>query len=78
MNIYIVIVIYLHFLNVPRQLLRTAAPVTDNVSPISDMMQLLSPFDEWISTDLTDMRILIKVKDHRPHLRFRALAQVQR
>ena len=33
--------------------------VTVDVSPTSDRLQLLSPFD----TDLTDMRILIKVKD---------------
>jgi aconitate hydratase len=33
-----------------------------DVSPTSDRLQLLSPFDKWIGTDLTDMRILIKVK----------------
>jgi len=33
-----------------------------DVSPSSDRLQLLSPFDKWIGTDLTDMRILIKVK----------------
>ena len=61
---YIVIVIYIFtFSNVPRLLLRTADPVTDNVSPISDRMQRLSPFDKWIGTDLTVMRILIKVED---------------
>ena len=36
--------------------------VTVDVSPSSDRLQLLSPFDKWIGTDLTDMRILIKVK----------------
>jgi len=36
--------------------------VTVDVSPNSDRLQLLSPFDKWIGTDLTDMRILIKVK----------------
>jgi len=36
--------------------------VTVDVSPTSDRLQLLSPFDKWIGTDLTDMRILIKVK----------------
>jgi len=33
-----------------------------DVSPSSDRLQLLSPFDKWIGKDLTDMRILIKVK----------------
>merc|ERR1711994_573169 len=32
------------------------------VSPTSDRLQLLTAFDKWIGTDLTDMRILIKVK----------------
>merc|ERR1712027_286351 len=36
--------------------------VVVDVSPTSDRLQLLSPFDKWIGTDLTDMRILIKVK----------------
>jgi len=36
--------------------------VTVDVSPSSDRLQLLSPFDKWIGKDLTDMRILIKVK----------------
>jgi len=36
--------------------------VTVDVSPTSDRLQLLSPFDKWIGSDLTDMRILIKVK----------------
>ena len=36
--------------------------MTVDVSPTSDRLQLLSPFDKWIGTDLTDMRILIKVK----------------
>ena len=36
--------------------------VTVDVSPTSDRLQLLSPFDKWIGTGLTDMRILIKVK----------------
>jgi len=36
--------------------------VTVDVSPTSDRLQLLSPFDKWIGTDLTNMRILIKVK----------------
>jgi len=36
--------------------------VVVDVSPSSDRLQLLSPFDKWIGTDLTDMRILIKVK----------------
>merc|ERR1711970_1589072 len=33
-----------------------------DVSPTSDRLQLLTAFDSWIGTDLTDMRILIKVK----------------
>merc|ERR1719273_1382655 len=33
-----------------------------DVSPTSDRLQLLTAFDKWIGTDLTDMRILIKVK----------------
>jgi len=33
-----------------------------DVSPSSDRLQLLSPFDKWIGSDLTDMRILIKVE----------------
>merc|ERR1719337_692270 len=37
------------------------APPAD-VSATSDRLQLLSPFDKWIGSDLTDMRILIKVK----------------
>merc|ERR1712241_1527410 len=36
--------------------------VTVDVSPSSDRLQLLSPSDKWIGKDLTDMRILIKVK----------------
>jgi len=36
--------------------------VAVDVSPSSDRLQLLSPFDKWIGKDLTDMRILIKVK----------------
>merc|ERR1739838_536078 len=36
--------------------------VSVDVSPSSDRLQLLSPFDKWIGTDLTNMRILIKVK----------------
>uniref|UniRef100_A0A2A4JQI9 Aconitate hydratase, mitochondrial n=1 Tax=Heliothis virescens TaxID=7102 RepID=A0A2A4JQI9_HELVI len=33
-----------------------------DVSPKSDRLQLLSPFDKWDGKDLTDMTILIKVK----------------
>jgi len=33
-----------------------------DVSPASDRLQLLTPFDSWVGTDLEDMRILIKVK----------------
>merc|ERR1712156_966026 len=36
-----------------------------DVSPTSDRLQLLTAFDKWIGTDLTDMRILIKVKGKR-------------
>jgi len=36
--------------------------VVVDVSPSSDRLQLLSPFDKWVGTDLTDMRILIKVE----------------
>merc|ERR1712002_399059 len=36
--------------------------VVVDVSPSSDRLQLLSPFDKWIGTDLTNMRILIKVE----------------
>jgi len=35
--------------------------VVVDVSPTSDRLQLLDPFDKWIGKDLTDMRILIKV-----------------
>ncbi|XP_045772091.1 aconitate hydratase, mitochondrial [Maniola jurtina] len=33
-----------------------------DVSPTSDRLQLLQPFDKWDGKDLTDMTILIKVK----------------
>lgn len=33
-----------------------------DVDPASDRLQLLTPFDRWIGTDLTNMRILIKVE----------------
>jgi len=36
--------------------------VTVDVSPTSDRLQLLTAFDKWAGLDLTDMRILIKVK----------------
>merc|ERR1711992_144471 len=36
--------------------------VVVDVSPTSDRLQLLSPFDKWIGSDLTDMRILIKAE----------------
>ncbi|KAK7604136.1 hypothetical protein V9T40_004409 [Parthenolecanium corni] len=51
-----------------------------DVSPTSDRLQLLEPFDKWDGKDLVDMRILIKVKgkcttDHisaaGPWLKFR-------
>merc|ERR1712180_87240 len=54
--------------------------VVVDVSPSSDRLQLLSPFDKWSGKDLEDMRILIKVKgkcttDHisaaGPWLKFR-------
>jgi len=54
--------------------------VNVDVSPSSDRLQLLSPFDKWTGADLTDMRILIKVEgkcttDHisaaGPWLKFR-------
>merc|ERR1712002_1294694 len=54
--------------------------VTVDVSPTSDRLQLLDPFDKWSGKDLNDMRILIKVKgkcttDHisaaGPWLKFR-------
>jgi len=35
--------------------------VVVDVSPSSERLQLLEPFDKWIGTDLKDMRILIKV-----------------
>jgi len=35
--------------------------VVVDVSPSSDRLQLLSPFDKWVGKDLSDMRILIKV-----------------
>jgi len=35
--------------------------VSVDVSPTSDRLQLLTAFDKWVGTDLTDMRILIKV-----------------
>ena len=48
----------------PRPLLRTAALLLLTCPPplTGSRLQLLSPFDKWIGTDLTDMRILIKVK----------------
>lgn len=36
--------------------------VNVDVAPTSDRLQLLTPFDRWIGSDLTDMRILIKVE----------------
>ncbi|CAK1595929.1 unnamed protein product [Parnassius mnemosyne] len=36
--------------------------VNVDVSPTSDRLQLLEPFDKWNGKDLTDMTILIKVK----------------
>jgi len=36
--------------------------VVVDVAPTSDRLQLLTPFDKWIGSDLTDMRILIKVE----------------
>jgi len=36
--------------------------VVVDVSPSSERLQLLSPFDKWIGSDLTNMRILIKVE----------------
>jgi len=54
--------------------------VVVDVSPSSDRLQLLHPFDRWSGADLEDMRILIKVKgkcttDHisaaGPWLKFR-------
>ena len=54
--------------------------VTVDVDPKSDRLQLLTPFIKWDGKDLTDMRVLIKVKgkcttDHisaaGPWLKFR-------
>merc|ERR1712095_209588 len=54
--------------------------VTVDVSPTSDRLQLLNPFDKWTGADLENLRILIKVKgkcttDHisaaGPWLKFR-------
>merc|ERR1719410_965927 len=54
--------------------------VTVDVSPTSDRLQLLNPFEKWTGADLEDLRILIKVKgkcttDHisaaGPWLKFR-------
>jgi len=54
--------------------------VSVDVSPTSERLQLLTPFDKWDGADLEDMQILIKVKgkcttDHisaaGPWLRFR-------
>jgi aconitate hydratase len=36
--------------------------VNVNVSPTSDRLQLLKPFDRWDGKDLEDMQVLIKVK----------------
>jgi len=36
--------------------------VNVDVAPTSDRLQLLTPFDKWIGSDLTNMRILIKVE----------------
>ncbi len=35
--------------------------VTVDVSPTSERLQLLTPFDKWCGTDLEDMAVLIKV-----------------
>ena len=35
--------------------------VSVDVSPTSDRLQLLEPFDRWSGGDLANMRILIKV-----------------
>ncbi|XP_068574369.1 aconitate hydratase, mitochondrial [Cebidichthys violaceus] len=57
-----------------------SSSVMVNVSPSSNRLQLLEPFDRWHGKDLEDMRILIKVKgkcttDHisaaGPWLKFR-------
>merc|ERR1712012_458969 len=54
--------------------------VTVDVSPTSDRLQLLNPFEKWTGADLEDLRIFIKVKgkcttDHisaaGPWLKFR-------
>ncbi|CAL1279114.1 unnamed protein product [Larinioides sclopetarius] len=39
-----------------------SSKVNVNVDPKSDRLQLLSPFDKWDGKDLTDMKVLIKVK----------------
>merc|ERR1711931_342020 len=36
--------------------------VVVDVSPTSDRLQLLSPFDQWVGTDLEDMQVLIKAQ----------------
>merc|ERR1719419_76874 len=36
--------------------------VVVDVNPTSDRLQLLSPFDKWVGTDLEDMQVLIKAQ----------------
>merc|ERR1719489_113898 len=36
--------------------------VVVDVNPTSDRLQLLSPFDQWVGTDLADMQVLIKAQ----------------
>lgn len=46
----------------PIIILQDGASVKVDVSPTSDRLQLLEPFDVWSGKDLTDMTVLIKVK----------------
>jgi aconitate hydratase len=47
--------------------------VSVDVSPSSDRLQLLHPFDRWSGKDLTNMRILIKVMASRIHFKRMAI-----
>ena len=51
--------------------------VSVDVSPSSDRLQLLHPFDRWSGKDLTNMRILIKVMVPRIHFKLLMAISIQ-
>ncbi len=56
----------------------TVLQVSVDVSPSSDRLQLLHPFDRWSGKDLTNMRILIKVIVSHVHFKLlMAISTVQ-